>query len=255
MTKRIAVLGCSLSDEYYAQGHHSWSYYLAKDNPNIEVVNFAVQTHGWDYARLVLNWMCATNYHVDAIIMNIPPMYRKYELDCKINQTEDFADMFKTHTHKETDTFLNESDAKNLFICRPTVNRILYCTNVYYCDDSRDSVESNTAVYKKSFERNVLRQHITSYEHRTEAEVVIPAYENKLNAPIFYYMSLHPTGMKKLVNLENQTCPQTIISSLDNKKFMLDTGHFTAAGNNLFYREWIKKDTRINSILERLKND
>lgn len=272
--KKIAILGCSYSDNHFQEGQLSWSHFLARDNQHLEVVNFAQSASSISFAVFTLNWFVYTGYKPDLIIMNIPYMHRDFAWEgFDIDELEpgpDLKDLYSITQSK--DDFTN-----NLFSANPILTIIYYSTDTitklphreeYNEDLHREEynedllikiLEKNKKFYKKESERLVMTSKLTIMNNYGMLKL-LPMYENLLGCRIFYYMHDYcDYGMPwqnettNISNLEETRLPRYYIPVLSDKNVFFDESHFNSYGNELFYNTYIRNDAGIAAELEKLK--
>jgi hypothetical protein len=250
MTKRprIAILGCSFSAFDYDPNNNNWGYFLAKDNPHVDVVNFAISAHGLDYARFVLNWMVYTNYKPELIIMNIPPLNRRFVWDTKNNHFNiTKAEQLYTLIHNE----------ENMYSARPKAPREIYGSQLFYHDDLD---ENNSAILKdkfslRNYERHSYNHYMYMMDHWSTA-LTLDIYESLLGCKIFYYTYTKQDPFESISNMHLRIPPQQYLPKIFQKKqlFLSETdNHLNTEGNEIFYNLYIKNDPNIHTIIRNLK--
>lgn len=264
--KKIAILGCSFSDNHYQKGQLSWSHFLARDNPHLNVVNFAQCASSVSFAVFTLNWFVHTGYKPDLIIMNIPYIHRDFawegfgieELELESNESN-YKDLYSI-TRSEDD-FTN-----NLFSADPTLTIIYYSTNTITklphrkCNDDLliKTLEKNKKFFKKESERLVMTSKLTAMNNYGMLKL-LPMYESLLGCRIFYYMYDYDYGITSqnettnITNLEETRLPRYYIPTLSDKNVFFDESHFNSYGNELFYNTYIRNDIGIAAELEKLR--
>lgn len=80
--KRIAVIGCSFSDYYQDKNLpepvKTWSEWMADDNPDVHVDNYACSGHSLAYVEFVLKYIRKYRNDYHAVMFNIPPLPRSW---------------------------------------------------------------------------------------------------------------------------------------------------------------------------------
>jgi hypothetical protein len=246
---KLAILGCSFSDANYHRDNKSWSHYLAADNPHLDVVNFALSAHGFDYNLFVLNWMVYTNYSPDLIIMNIPPLNRKFEWD---NRTGDFSSvadvqqLYQTHAVQD-----------NLYAVVPVVPRIIYSPNgVNYFDNTGTTTQEFTRLQQEnivSLHRYVMNDKLVAVNYISSIKL-LSEYEKLLGCKIYYYTFEEYKQYNQFfvtTNFNKKELPADFIPHNYNDTLLPD-GHFNSLGNELFYNIFIKDDLNIYTDIRNL---
>lgn len=245
---RIAILGCSFSAYDYNRDHKSWVHFLAEDYPHVDIINFARSGHGFDYSRFVLNWMSFVDYKPDLVIMNIPPLNRKFHWGTHNNNYD--AAFAK-------DFFDNRHVKDNIYDMRPRGPRVLYCSDIFYEDDSQPPSTIETSIKKKHlpvYKDHVYNTELQVLDHYVSSKT-LGAYEQLLDCKIFYYM-YHEQGPWDIVtNFTVKQYPNTFlpIQFPNQDIFVSETdNHLSTNGNKIFYDMYIKNDKNIVSALSTL---
>jgi hypothetical protein len=247
---KVAVLGCSFSDAKYHYDIKSWSHYLAADNPHIDVVNFAVSAHGFDYNLFVLNWMVYTRYCPDLVIMNIPPLNRKFEWN---DTTGDFSSVTDTQQLYQINQVQD-----NLYTARPTVPRIVYSSNGigYFDDGCTITPQEFTRLQQEnvvSLHRYVMNDKLMAVNYISSIKL-LSEYEKLLGCKIYYYTFeeyKHYSRFFTNTNFSKKELPADFIPH-NYTDTLLPDGHFTSLGNELFYNIFVKDDPNIYKDIRNL---
>jgi hypothetical protein len=247
----VAVLGCSFSDPEFTQNYKSWSHYLAEDNPHVDVVNFAKSGHGFDYNMFVLKWMLQASYKPSLIIMNIPPMIRKFTWDSKD---------FKFDSEHIIDFFNIVSLNDNLYKALPNAAKIIYSNQVVRHDDRLQDPQQFTDIFqaecRQEFERHAYTVDVTAMNNLADI-ATLPIYEQLLDCKIYHYAHvMHKsiwTYKHYKSNFKNQHYPFDYIPKVYyNENVFIDDAHFSSRGNELFYTHYIKANSEIQEKIRNL---
>jgi hypothetical protein len=244
----VAVLGCSFSAYDYNPAHKSWVHFLSEEYPHIDIVNFARSGHGFDYSRFVLNWMGFVNYKPDLIIMNIPPLNRKFQWGTNNNKYEfEFA----------KDFFLIEHATNNIYDARPAAPRINYGSDIFVEDDSPYFSKFEDIIKRKHkpiFEDHVFNTELHVLDHYMSSKT-LGAYEQLLDCKIFYYMYHRQGPWDPVTNFSVVQYPTEFLPKRFPKKNIFiseNDNHLNTDGNKIFYDVYIKNDKNITTALKNL---
>lgn len=251
--KRISILGCSFSDAKFNKNELSWSHYLAQDNPNIDVYNFAESGHGIDYLLFVLNWMVNFNFKSDLILLNIPPMNRR----CHFN---DISGLFDVEVYDELkDLFSFDTITENLFKSGTKISKLMSSSYTWGYDGSEQKFKlTKDPLFKiQAFhEMHVMNEQYYAINYITAINHFLNLYEKLLNCKIYFYSFEEYRRYSKYFKRSNfikQDYPYDWIP----KNFtdcLTGDNHLNTKGNRIFYEHYILNDTNIQKEIGKLND-
>ena len=246
---KISILGCSYSDYYYQEDELSYTYFLAHEYQNSEITNFAISASSVDYMLFVLDWMVETNWDVDCIIMNYPPMYRKMHW---------LGEGYKLEKSPESIYKFKETDQDNVKVAAlHECMGILHAgTEIYHTIDEKKAnilgINDQVVAYYKRTMANANSINIFSNYAKHK---MLPHYEKLLDTKIFYYSHNMHTQMyapsPNISNFKDITATEFMNEKTEN--FLLDYSHFNTYGNEYLYENYLKQG-ELGDFLERHNN-
>jgi len=225
MTK-VAVLGCSYSDNDWKPNYYNWPYWMAKDNPNFQVYNFAQSGHGIDYVNFCLGWMRTVDFQPDLIIMNIPPSTRTFFWE-------------PTDVDYEIENLFDIETKDNLHTCIPKVAKSLLYND--YVARGDNLLNDDTKLRKAMWEKKVYNSDLVEIQNMQTA-FMFEYLDKMFSCPVYYFTYDRETCVI-LSNLKNQNIPYEYMEqNYPDFFYAADDPHLNTDGTKILYQQWIKPE-------------